>query len=186
MPETNKPLLLIGDYQLGFGDQAYAKESALQAVAALVAARKAGLLVVFSKVCFQPGYVDISPRNKAFAVVKTKNMLPPEASQLLPAFKPLPNEVVVNKDRFSAFSGNDLRTILRSQEITQLVIAGVTTSGVVLSTFCEAADQDLQITILSDACADPKQGLHHELMTSLFPRSADVVTVKTWSDSLPG
>ena len=186
MPDTKKTVLLLGDYQLGIGDQPHAKESALQAVAALHAARKAELLVVFSKVCFQPGYVDISPRNKAFAAIKAKNMLPPEASHLLPAFQPRPGEIVVNKDRFSAFSGNDLSNILSAQETTHLVLAGVATSGVVLSTFCEAADKDYQITILSDACADPKPGLQEQLMTQLFPRSADVLTVSAWAAGLEG
>ncbi len=185
MPHAKKPALLIGDYQLGIGDQPFAKESALQAGVALEAARKAKLMIFFSKVSFEPGYVDISPRNKAFAAVEAKNMLPPGASHLIPAFKPLPTEIVVEKDRFSAFSGNRLGTILRAQEITHLVIAGVTTSGVVLSTFCEAADKDYQLTILSDACADPKPGLHQELVTALFPRSADVLTVSAWTGSLP-
>lgn len=184
MLDTKQTALLIGDYQAGIGDQPYAAESAQQAVAALQAARKAGMLVVFSKVCFQPGYLDVSPDNKAFAAMKAKNMLPPGASQLMPAFQPLPHEVVVNKDRFSAFSGNDFEIILRSQGIKHLVIAGVSTSGVVLSTFCRAADQDYALTILSDACADPKPGLHQELMTQLFPRSADVLTVGAWAAGL--
>jgi nicotinamidase-related amidase len=66
-----------------------------------------------------------------------------------------------------------------------LVMAGVTTSGVILSTFTLAADEDYTITILSEACADPKASLHEELMTNLFPRSATVLTVDQWIASLP-
>jgi nicotinamidase-related amidase len=40
--------------------------------------------------------------------------------------------------------------------VRHLVMAGVATSGVVLSTFTLATDEDYTITILSDACADPK------------------------------
>jgi hypothetical protein len=36
------------------------------------------------------------------------------------------------------------------------------------------------MTILSDACADPKAALHHELMVDLFPRSAQVMTTDLW------
>ncbi len=184
MLDAKQTMLLIGDYQVGIGDQPYAQESAQQAAKAVDAARKAGIPVVFSKVTFQPGYVDVSPRNKAFAAMKAKNMLPPEASRLMPGFQPRPHEIVVNKDRFSAFSGNDLDVLLRAQGITHLVIAGVSTSGVILSTFCRAADEDYQLTILSDACADPKPNLHQELMTSLFPRSAEVLPVSAWIASL--
>lgn len=43
---------------------------------------------------------------------------------------------------------------------------------------------DYSITILSDACADPKASLYEELMTKLFPRSAEVLTVGQWIASL--
>lgn len=180
MPETNKSALMICDFQLGIGDQPYAKEAVARAAAALEAARKAGMLVVFSRVAFEPGYTDVSPRNLAFAVYKAKNMLPPNASHLISQFEPHPTEILVTKNRFNAFSGNALKVILRSQGVTHLVMAGVSTSGVILSTFCLAADEDYGLTILSDACADPKTSLHEALMTNLFPRSASVLPVREW------
>ena len=64
------------------------------------------------------------------------------------------------------------------------MMAGVATSGVILSTFTLAADEDYGITIPSDACADPKASLHEELMTNLFPRSATILTVDPWIASL--
>lgn len=49
-------------------------------------------------------------------------------------------------------------------------MAGVATSGVILSTFTLAADEDYGITILSDACADPTRkpasGAHDEPVSS--------------------
>ena len=183
MTATNKSALMICEFQAGIGDQAYAKQAAPRAAAALAAARKARMLVVFSRVAFQPGYTDISPRNQAFAVYKEKDMLPPKASHLISLFEPDADEIVVTKDRFNAFSGNALEVILRSQGVTHLVMAGVSTSGVILSTFCLAADKDYGMTILSDACADPKASLHEELMTNLFPRSANVLPVNSWIES---
>lgn len=64
-------------------------------------------------------------------------------------------------------------------------MAGVATSGVILSTFALSGDQDYRITILSNACADPKASLHEELMTNLFPCSATVLSVEQWIASLP-
>ena len=176
--------LLILDYQVGVGDQPYARSAALRAAAALAAGRKAGLPIVFSKVKFRPGYVDISASNKVFGAYKAKNLLPPDASQLIALFRPVPGEVVIDKDRFSAFSGNDLCELLRSAGINHLVIAGVATSHVVLSTYSTAADADYSMTILSDACADPKATLHSELMRNLFPASATVATVDEWTAGL--
>jgi nicotinamidase-related amidase len=91
----------------------------------------------------------------------------------------------VDHDRFCAFSGNDLKEVLRSEGIKHLVMAGVATSGVILSTFTLAADEDYSMTILSDACADHRASLHEELMMNLFPSSATVLTVDQWIASLP-
>jgi nicotinamidase-related amidase len=184
MPETMNSALLILDYQVGVGDQAYAHDASLRAAEALAAGRKAGLLIIFSKVNFLPDYSDIALTNKAFAPFRTKNLLPPGASRLIPLFQPTHDEVVVDKDRFSAFCGNDLTDVLRAANVKHLIMAGVSTGGVILSTFSAAADEDYVMTILSDACADPKPTLHNELMTNLFPRSATVVTVNDWITSL--
>lgn len=96
-------------------------------------------------------------------------------SKLISILRPGHDEIVVDKDRFCAFSGNDLKEVLHSGDIKYLVMAGVWTSGVILSTFTLAADEDYSITILSDACADRKASLHEELMTNLFPCSATVL-----------
>jgi nicotinamidase-related amidase len=183
--QASDTALLILDFQVGIGDQPYAKSTAQRAAAALKAGRAAGLPVVFSKVKFREGYRDIADSNKAFALIKTRNLIPPDASKLIPTLQPRHDEIVVDKDRFCAFSGNDLNEVLRSEGIKHLVMAGVATSGVILSTFTLAADEDYSITILSDACADPKASLHEELMTNLFPRSATILTVDQWIASLP-
>ena len=184
MPQTSDTALLILDFQVGIGDQPYAKSAAQRAAAALKAGRAAGLLVVFSKVNFRAGYRDVADSNKAFALIKMKNLFPPDESKLISILQPGHDEIVVDKDRFCAFSGNDLKEVLRSGGIKHLVMAGVATSGVILSTFTLAADEDYSITILSDACADPMASLHQELMTNL-PRSATVLTVDQWIASLP-
>jgi nicotinamidase-related amidase len=151
----------------------------------LKAGRAASLPVVFSKVNLRAGYRDVADSNKAFALIKMKNLFPPDESKLISILQPGRDEIVVDKDRYCAFSGNDLREVLRSGGIKHLVMAGVATSGVILSTFTLAADEDYGITILSDACADPKASLHEELMTNLFPRSATVLTVDQWIALLP-
>ena len=184
-PHNSDTALFILDFQVGIGDQPYAMSAAQRAAVALKAGRAAGLPVVFSKVKFREQYRDIADSNKAFELIKTRNLIPPDRSKLISLLEPAPNEIVVDKDRFSAFSGNDLNEVLRSGSVQHLVMAGVATSGVILSTFTLAADEDYSMTILSDACADPKESLHEELMTNLFPRSATVLTVDQWIVSLP-
>jgi len=65
-----------------------------------------------------------------------------------------------------------------------LILSGIATSGVVLSTLREAADKDFAITVLSDACIDAEPEVHRVLTEKVFPLQADVVSVDTWVDSL--
>ncbi|VVB94389.1 Peroxyureidoacrylate/ureidoacrylate amidohydrolase RutB [uncultured archaeon] len=86
-----------------------------------------------------------------------------------PAITPEGDDVVVVKRRVSAFSGSDLEIILRAKNIRHLVLAGIATSGVVLSTIREAADKDFQLTVLSDLCADTDPEVHSVLINKVFP-----------------
>jgi nicotinamidase-related amidase len=153
---------------------------------AVQAARSANIPVLFVRVAFREGYPEVSPRNKSFsAISKSGGMTMDEAStQIHEAVKPLENEQVITKRRVSAFAGSDLEVILRAKEIEHIVLTGIATSGVVLSTLREAADKDYQITVLSDACLDADPEVHRVLTEKVFPRQADVITVEEWTTTL--
>lgn len=92
--------------------------------------------------------------------------------------------VVVTKRRVSAFTGSDLDVVLRAGEIRHLVLCGIATSGVVLSTVREAADKDYRLTVLADLCADTDHEVHSVLMRKVFPRQAQVTSAAEWLASL--
>lgn len=149
-------------------------------------ARKAGLLVIYVMVRIREGHLEISPRNRVFSRILTTGVPPAAALEIHPAVAPGPGDVVVTKVRVSAFSGSDFEVILRSQNITHLVLSGLDTGGVVLSTVVEAADKDYELTVLSDACSDPNEEVHRVLMTRIFPRRAEVLTVDEWEQKVAG
>ena len=93
-------------------------------------------------------------------------------------------DIVVTKRRVSAFSGSDLEVVLRAQGISHLVLCGILTSGVVLSTLREAADKDYQLTVLADCCVDSDEEVQRVLLSKVFPRQAEVVTAEAWSARL--
>ena len=93
----------------------------------------------------------------------------------------LNNEITVVKRRVSAFTGSDLEVVLRGQDIKHIILTGIATSGVVLSTIREASDKDYRITVLADACADGDEEVHRVLTTKVFPRQADVLSVDEWT-----
>jgi nicotinamidase-related amidase len=83
----------------------------------------------------------------------------------------------VPKTRVGAFSTTDLDTQLRAVGIDTPILAGISTSGVVLSTLRDATDRDYQIVVLADGCADFDPQVHYVLMRKVFPRQAHVATV---------
>ena len=105
-----------------------------------------------------------------------------QSSQLHPALGATADDYVVVKRRVSAFA-SDLGPLLAGLGVTKIV-AGIVTSGVVLSTVRYASDADFEITVLSDACADTDEEVHRVLVEKVFPVQADVVTAKQWADSL--
>jgi nicotinamidase-related amidase len=106
------------------------------------------------------------------------------ATQIHDALAPQPSDVVVTKRRVSAFAGSDLDLVLRSLDVRALVLTGIATSGVVLSTLRQAADLDFDLTVLRDGCADADPEVHRVLLDKVFPRQAAVLGADEWIDTL--
>jgi nicotinamidase-related amidase len=75
---------------------------------------------------------------------------------------------------------------MRHKEIDTLVLAGVMTSGVILSTVLDAADRDYRVAVLTDACADDNPELHRTLMDTLIDRYAQLLDTEAFIGSLSG
>ncbi len=88
---------------------------------------------------------------------------------------PEPADIVVRKTRVGAMSTTDLDRQLRDRGIDTLVLAGLSTSGVVLSTLIEAADRDYQLYVLADGTDDPDAETRDVLLSRVFPRRAQVI-----------
>lgn len=172
--------LLVLDFQVGLAEKPFAATALANVTRAVETARHHGLLVVYSRVGFRTGYSEVAPWNPVFEPYAAADLLPVGASRLAPELAPTAGEPVVRKSRFSPYAGTDLTMLLRAQRISEIAVAGISTSGVVLAAFLHAENEDLPTTILQDACADPDDQLHGTLVRHLFPRSAVVTTVDDW------
>jgi nicotinamidase-related amidase len=177
--------LLLMDFQQGVVDRiGVGGGGVVEAAAkALKAARAAGVHVFFVRVAFRPGFPEVSARNQTFTAVAARggSMTETDAgTQITAALAPRGDEPVVTKRRVSAFSGSDLDVLLRSAGVDLLVLAGISTSGVVLSTVRQAADLDFELVVLEDACADPDESVHEMLLERVFPRQATMESVDAW------
>jgi nicotinamidase-related amidase len=179
--------LLIMDVQQSIADRFRSEAGYLPRLAtAADAARGAGIRVMYVTVAFRPGYPEVSPRNRTFAgITATGRYIDADpGSRIHPAVAPAPGEVTISKRRVSAFAGSDLDMVLRAGDVDSLVLAGIATSGVVLSTLCQAADLDYRLTVLADGCLDADPEVHRVLLEKVFPRQADVTTIAEWTANL--
>lgn len=184
---SNNTALLVMDLQNGILSRFAENEEVVRPFQkAIDAARQNQIPVIYVRVAFNEGYPEVSPRNKSFSRIANLGgmTVTDHATQIHELVKPQPGEPVVTKFRISAFAGSNLEVILRGKQIENLVICGISTSGVVLSTVREAADKDYVITVLSDACLDSDPEVHRVLTEKVFPRQAEVLTVDAWTQTL--
>ena len=180
--------LLVMDVQVGIVER-YADDAGLIGRLGRVigAARRASVRVIYVVVGFRDDYAEVSPHNRGFSAIAQTGAYTDgdDNRQVHPDIAPQPGDIIVTKKRVSAFAGSDLDMVLRAQQIDHLVITGISTSGVVLSTVRQAADLDFRLTLLSDGCTDGDAEVHRVLIEKVLARQCEVVTIDQWIGSLP-
>jgi nicotinamidase-related amidase len=155
---------------------------------AIVGARGTGLPIIYAYTGFRSGYPEIPP-NAPFRhlIVDNSLFIDGIANAAHPKVAPQKGDPMIRTPRVGAFTGTDLEIILRAKDIKHLVLAGISTGGVVLSTVIHALERDYQVTVLSDGCADPDEEKHRVLLKSFVagaPWFANAVTIDEWLESL--
>lgn len=181
--ENTKTALLVMDMQSSIlSNIPDSQELVSKVKEVIIAARTRQIPVIYITVGFRQGMPEISPKNKVFSGLKhhMADVNMKEWIAIHPELSPEEEDIVITKRRFSAFTGSDLEVVLRGLNIQHLVLTGVSTSGVVLSTVREASDKDYKLTVIEDCCKDGDEEVHYLLMRKVFPRQADVIKVNDW------
>jgi nicotinamidase-related amidase len=179
--DPKRSAVLSLDLQAGVVSVYVKDEGFIPRVAGVIEqARHAGLPIVHVKVGFRPNVPEASPRNRFLSGVKAsprhQQFFQGESGAIHPALTPAASDLVVTKNRVSAFAGTDLDLLLRAHDVDTLIMFGVATSGVVLSTLLVAFDADYDLVVIKDCCADLDAELHQCLIDKHFPRLATVMT----------
>jgi nicotinamidase-related amidase len=151
-------------------------------------ARDRGVQVGYVRVGFADADLAAIPEtNKSFSAIAGGRQMHADdpATAVHEAVAPEPGDVIVRKTRVGAFSTTDLDRQLRDRGIDTLILAGISTSGVVLSTVRDGADRDYRVYVLEDATADQDLEVHDILMRKVFPRQAHVISIAELSNLLP-
>ncbi len=98
------------------------------------------------------------------------NAVAADFAELLPELNRAPQDHLVTKRTWGAFTGTDLETYLKGLDVTQIVVAGVSTSAGVESTARSAHELGFNVALAVDAMTDASPEAHENSVTRIFPR----------------
>lgn len=96
--------------------------------------------------------------------------LPPDWTEIDPALDPQPEDIRITKQSWGAFTGTDLAEQLNARGVTEVVLAGVSTSIGVESTARQAYELGFNVALATDAMADLSREAHENSVQRIFPR----------------
>lgn len=139
------------------------------------AARRRGVGVYFAKIHFSPGYPEVSPLNKNGQGMKQLGLFVDD--RISPELDRRADEPVILAHRASVFYGTDLQARLGARGIDTLLMAGIASTGVVLSSVAHASDADFRLFTVKDCCYDPDQVVHEHLFSTAFESRTTVLSL---------
>jgi nicotinamidase-related amidase len=186
--DPNQSALLVMDCQRPNvqGYVANGRAYLSKALSVITQARSVGMPVIFVRVGFRPDFPEVAERNAIFCGVRQGGMFVrgDSAFDIHDELSPMEQDIVIEKHRISAFEGTDLSMVLRAGRIETIAMFGIATSGVVLSTLCQAADLDYRVVVLEDLCVDGDAEVHRVLIEKVLPSQAAVITAAVFIDAL--
>ena len=96
--------------------------------------------------------------------------LPPDWADLVPELNAQPDDLLITKKTWGAFTNTDLEARLKALGVTQVVLAGVATSIGVESTARHAYELGFNVTLAVDAMTDLNLEAHDNSVVRIFPR----------------
>lgn len=187
--EVERSALIVVDMQRGFCDPSGSSaragfdismcRAAIDPCVRLVdGAHRAGVPVIYTRLVWRADYRD--------GGVLTDEVLPvfvearccaagtPDI-ELIPELSPRPEDFVIDKNRYSAFYGTPLASILSAQDVRNLVICGVTTNICVETTARDASQRDYRTVVVSDATGEIAPERHQWALETFGTRFGWVV-----------
>jgi ureidoacrylate peracid hydrolase len=145
------------------------------------AARAAGAPVLFVGLATTPGsdspaWAERARRRGRDAQVESEVCRKGSAGAAFFGPTPEPGDLVIHKERYSAFFGTDLDRELRRRGVDTLVVCGLTTECCIDCTVRDAFHLDYQVFVAGDACAAYARALHEGALKVLDQDFAILVT----------
>lgn len=109
---------------------------------------------------------------------------PPGWTDLIPELNQQLTDHTITKHTPGAFAKTGLEEHLRNCGVTQVVLAGISTSSGVESTARQAYENGFHVTLASDAMTDANMDSHNHSLNKIFPRLGETGTTREILDLL--
>lgn len=141
-------------------------------------ARDAGILVVWARVAFRPGYPEILPNCALNRLVLDLGALldGSPGARIVDELTPLPDEPVVTHHGISAFGRTAIDGILRARGVDTVLVSGVATNISVEGTARDAMNLGYRAVLVEDACAAATDEAHDATLAT-FALLGEVTTL---------
>lgn len=139
------------------------------------AARHKGVDVYFAQIQFSPGYPEVSPLNKNGQGIRQLGLF--VGDEIAPELGRQASEPLILARRASVFFGTDLELRLSARGIDTLIMVGIASTGVMLSSIAYASDADFRLFTVKDCCYDPDQIVHDHLFATAFESRTTVLSL---------
>lgn len=148
-----------------------------------VAALPSPPLTIFTRVYFLPGHPELTSQTPFFGAggaLENQTSTSP-ITEIYPSFDTT-GATVLQKTRYYAGAGNALEEILSTQGIDTVVISGIRTSGVVLSTTYRLFDLNYKVFVISNNTIESPPdtpGIDAAILEGVIPKlPAGVITLE--------
>jgi maleamate amidohydrolase len=161
----------VKTYPSSCGEYAWAAIPATQRLFA--AARAAGLPIFYST-------QDVRGASQPTKVTATKRRripVAPDVYEIKTEFKPQPGDVIITKQRASAFYGTPLLAHLTQLGIKTVIVCGESTSGCVRASAVDAYSNGFHVVLVEECCFDRHLLSHKINLFDLHHKYADVMHV---------
>ena len=98
----------------------------------------------------------------------------PRADEWPPAYAPREEDIIILKNKPSAFFETPLESFLRYDQIDTLVVVGVSTSGCVRAAVTDAFSHNFRVIVAEEACGDRSRAAHQANLFDMDMKFADV------------
>jgi maleamate amidohydrolase len=162
-------------------------EAVRQTVDVLAAARRRGVLVIYTRVIYNPSGIDGGIFVQKVPVLRTLVEGEPLA-EIVPELPPARADVILNKQYASAFFGTSLAAMLTAQGVDTVIITGCSTSGCVRATAVDGMQHGFRVIIPRECVGDRRAEPHEANLFDIHSKYGDVISraeALAWLEALP-